>query len=85
MTGIYRGITGVVVKPIEGAQKSGVEGFATGIGKGILGVVTQPASGYVLTADFRNRHFASIQDFQAFPLVTLLFAPTQTTAWLAFS
>ena len=43
--GIYRGVTGVLVKPIEGAQKSGVEGFVAGMGKGLLGVVTQPTSG----------------------------------------
>ena len=43
--GLFRGLTGIVSKPFEGAQKSGVEGFLQGIGKGVIGVGTQPLSG----------------------------------------
>ena len=44
---VLSGVTGVVVKPIEGAQKSGVTGFFSGVGKGLLGVVFKPVSGVV--------------------------------------
>lgn len=43
--GLFRGVTGIVTKPFEGAQKSGVEGFLQGVGKGVLGVGIQPLSG----------------------------------------
>jgi vacuolar protein sorting-associated protein 13A/C len=43
--GIFCGVTGVVVKPYEGAVRGGVAGFATGVSKGFLGAVTQPTSG----------------------------------------
>lgn len=43
--GLFRGVTGIVTKPFEGAQKSGVEGFLQGVGKGVIGVGIQPLSG----------------------------------------
>ncbi|KAG0559465.1 hypothetical protein KC19_10G107200 [Ceratodon purpureus] len=43
--GLFRGLTGIVTKPFEGAQKSGVEGFLQGVGKGVIGVGIQPLSG----------------------------------------
>ncbi|KAK3273190.1 hypothetical protein CYMTET_18563 [Cymbomonas tetramitiformis] len=43
--GVFRGVTGLVTKPYEGARERGAEGFAKGLGKGIIGVVTQPTSG----------------------------------------
>lgn len=43
--GLFRGVTGVVMKPIEGAQERGVGGFATGLLQGIVGVAAQPVSG----------------------------------------
>lgn len=42
---LFRGVTGIVTKPFEGAQKSGVEGFLQGVGKGVIGVGVQPLSG----------------------------------------
>ena len=43
--GVFRGVTGVFQKPIEGAMKGGAMGFAKGVGKGLIGAVTQPLSG----------------------------------------
>ncbi|XP_021714350.1 uncharacterized protein LOC110682332 isoform X2 [Chenopodium quinoa] len=42
---VFRGVTGMFTKPIEGAKSSGVEGFVQGVGKGIIGVAAQPVSG----------------------------------------
>lgn len=35
--GIYDGVTGVVVKPYQGAKEDGVVGFVKGVGKGLAG------------------------------------------------
>ncbi|KAF5752107.1 hypothetical protein HS088_TW01G00014 [Tripterygium wilfordii] len=43
--GLFRGVTGILTKPLEGAKSSGVEGFVQGFGKGIIGVAAQPVSG----------------------------------------
>lgn len=43
--GLFRGVTGIVTKPLEGARTSGMEGFVQGVGKGIIGVAAQPVSG----------------------------------------
>ncbi|GMH18990.1 hypothetical protein Nepgr_020831 [Nepenthes gracilis] len=43
--GIFRGVTGILTKPLEGAKAAGVEGFVQGVGKGIIGVAAQPVSG----------------------------------------
>ena len=43
--GVFRGITGVFRKPVEGAIKGGAVGFAKGVGKGLIGAVTQPLAG----------------------------------------
>ncbi|KAK8681962.1 hypothetical protein V6N13_054359 [Hibiscus sabdariffa] len=43
--GLFRGVTGIVTKPLEGAKSSGVEGFVQGVGKGIIGAAAQPVSG----------------------------------------
>lgn len=40
--GVYDGVTGVVVKPYEGAKEDGAVGFAKGVGKGL-------ASGFLKT------------------------------------
>jgi len=45
--GIYKGITGIVTQPIEGARKEGALGLVKGIGKGLVGVVLKPAIGTV--------------------------------------
>lgn len=56
--GVVDGVTGIVRKPIEGAQKEGVEGFFKGIGKGLVGVVTRPTSGVI---DFASSSLDSIR------------------------
>ncbi|KAK2997055.1 hypothetical protein RJ639_024911 [Escallonia herrerae] len=43
--GLFRGVTGILTKPLEGAKASGVEGFVQGVGKGIIGAAAQPVSG----------------------------------------
>jgi len=43
--GILEGVTGVVSKPIRGAERNGVEGFAKGVGKGLLGLLVKPVIG----------------------------------------
>lgn len=43
--GLFRGVTGILTKPLEGAKTSGVEGFVQGVGKGIIGAAAQPVSG----------------------------------------
>ncbi|KAL7618287.1 hypothetical protein Lser_V15G01600 [Lactuca serriola] len=43
--GLFRGVTGILTKPLEGAKASGVEGFVSGVGKGIIGAAAQPVSG----------------------------------------
>lgn len=43
--GIFRGVTGILTKPLEGAKASGVEGFVQGFGKGLIGAAAQPVSG----------------------------------------
>ncbi|UYV60541.1 hypothetical protein LAZ67_1001454 [Cordylochernes scorpioides] len=45
--GVFEGITGVITKPIEGAQEEGIEGFFKGVGKGLLGIVARPTSGAI--------------------------------------
>ncbi|KAL8152479.1 LOW QUALITY PROTEIN: hypothetical protein V2J09_010239 [Rumex salicifolius] len=43
--GFFRGVTGILTKPLEGAKASGMEGFVQGVGKGIIGAAAQPVSG----------------------------------------
>ncbi|XP_065656239.1 intermembrane lipid transfer protein VPS13A isoform X1 [Hydra vulgaris] len=45
--GIFSGVTGIVVKPYEGAKAEGATGFIKGIGKGLVGVVARPVGGVV--------------------------------------
>ncbi|KAL3679175.1 hypothetical protein R1sor_022131 [Riccia sorocarpa] len=50
--GFFRGVTGILTKPLEGAKASGVEGFVQGVGKGVIGAAIQPMSGML---DFLSR------------------------------
>jgi len=43
--GVFDGISGVVLKPIQGARKSGASGFAKGVGIGLIGIVVKPVAG----------------------------------------
>lgn len=43
--GLVRGVTGVLTKPIKGAQQGGVEGFFKGMAQGAVGLVVKPFVG----------------------------------------
>ncbi|XP_076036664.1 intermembrane lipid transfer protein VPS13A-like isoform X3 [Oratosquilla oratoria] len=45
--GIALGLSGVVVKPVAGAQQDGIQGFFRGIGRGTMGLITKPALGVI--------------------------------------
>jgi hypothetical protein len=45
--GLFDGITGIVMDPIRGAEKEGVQGFFKGVGKGLIGVVCKPVAGAI--------------------------------------
>ncbi|KAL0979681.1 hypothetical protein UPYG_G00188180 [Umbra pygmaea] len=47
VSGFVSGITGIVTKPIKGAQKEGVVGFFKGVGKGLVGAVARPTGGII--------------------------------------
>ncbi|MGH0166265.1 UNVERIFIED_CONTAM: hypothetical protein FKN15_072969 [Acipenser sinensis] len=47
VSGFVSGITGIVTKPIKGAQKEGAAGFFKGVGKGLVGAVTRPTAGII--------------------------------------
>jgi len=40
------GVTGVVTKPLQGAQQGGAKGAMQGLGEGLLGIVVQPGKGF---------------------------------------
>ncbi|CAL6041464.1 Putative_vacuolar sorting-associated protein 13 [Hexamita inflata] len=46
-TGLFEGITGIFVQPIQGGMEEGVAGVFKGIGKGISGVFMKPVAGVV--------------------------------------
>ncbi|KAI9189680.1 Vacuolar protein sorting-associated protein 13 [Blastocladiella emersonii ATCC 22665] len=43
--GVVSGVTGVITKPIEGAEKEGFGGFFKGVGKGLIGLAAKPVVG----------------------------------------
>lgn len=47
VSGFVSGITGIVTKPIKGAQKEGAAGFFKGVGKGLVGAITRPTGGII--------------------------------------
>jgi vacuolar protein sorting-associated protein 13A/C len=47
LQGVYDGVTGVFIKPYEGARDEGCGGFAKGVGKGLIGVLARPLGGFV--------------------------------------
>lgn len=50
--GLYKGITGVVTAPVEGAMRGGATGFLKGVGIGMAGVLIKPVIG---VADLATR------------------------------
>eukprot|EP00066_Takifugu_rubripes_P024587 XP_011613853.1 PREDICTED: vacuolar protein sorting-associated protein 13A [Takifugu rubripes] len=47
VSGFVSGITGIVTKPIKGAQREGAAGFFKGFGKGLVGAVARPTGGII--------------------------------------
>nr|XP_003407426.1 LOW QUALITY PROTEIN: vacuolar protein sorting-associated protein 13A [Loxodonta africana] len=47
VSGFVSGITGIVTKPIKGAQKEGAAGFFKGVGKGLVGAMARPTGGII--------------------------------------
>ena len=45
--GLFKGVTGVFVKPIKQARRGGVAGFFRGFGSGLVGIIGQPVKGVV--------------------------------------
>lgn len=43
--GLFDGITGLVTRPVVGAQQEGAVGFFKGVGRGLSGVVVKPIAG----------------------------------------
>jgi vacuolar protein sorting-associated protein 13A/C len=56
--GVFDGVTGVVMKPVQGAKDEGVGGFFKGLGKGAVGLVARPTAGIV---DFASGTFDSVK------------------------
>lgn len=56
--GFFDGVTGVAVKPVEGAMEEGVGGFFKGVSKGMVGLVARPTVGIV---DFASGTFDSVK------------------------
>lgn len=56
--GVWDGVSGVVLKPVEGAKQEGAAGFFKGAGKGLIGLVARPTSGVV---DFASTSLESIR------------------------
>lgn len=50
--GFKQGLTGLVLKPYENAQKEGALGFFKGVAQGITGVVVKPVTGVI---DFASK------------------------------
>ena len=45
--GLLNGVTGVVMKPVNGLKKDGAKGFFVGLGKGVGGIITDPVAGII--------------------------------------
>uniref|UniRef100_A0ACB8E5K2 Vacuolar protein sorting-associated protein 13C n=1 Tax=Sphaerodactylus townsendi TaxID=933632 RepID=A0ACB8E5K2_9SAUR len=58
LRGVFGGVTGIVMKPVEGAQKEGAAGFFKGIGKGLVGAVARPTGSII---DMASSTFQGIQ------------------------
>eukprot|EP01127_Copromyxa_protea_P021271 TRINITY_DN7272_c0_g1_i1.p1 TRINITY_DN7272_c0_g1~~TRINITY_DN7272_c0_g1_i1.p1 ORF type:complete len:3025 (-),score=744.59 TRINITY_DN7272_c0_g1_i1:27-7853(-) len=57
--GLYKGVTGIVTSPIEGAIKEGAAGFFKGVGIGVAGAFIKPMVG---VADFATRTAEGIKN-----------------------
>jgi vacuolar protein sorting-associated protein 13A/C len=64
-TSIWGGVTGIVMKPVQGAKRDGVGGFAKGVGLGLAGALVKPASGVVDLVAKTNEGIESAVDGNA--------------------
>eukprot|EP01127_Copromyxa_protea_P018128 TRINITY_DN562_c3_g1_i1.p1 TRINITY_DN562_c3_g1~~TRINITY_DN562_c3_g1_i1.p1 ORF type:complete len:1515 (-),score=244.31 TRINITY_DN562_c3_g1_i1:27-4571(-) len=70
--GLYKGITGIVTAPIEGAMKDGAAGFLKGVGIGFAGVLIKPVVG---VADLATRTAEGIKNTTKMGSVMKIKAP----------
>ena len=47
INGIGNGLKGVIMDPLEGAERKGIAGFFLGAAKGVSGLVLKPVSGII--------------------------------------
>ncbi|XP_024132153.1 vacuolar protein sorting-associated protein 13A isoform X3 [Oryzias melastigma] len=47
VSGFVSGITGIITKPVKGAQKDGAVGFFKGCGQGLVGAIARPTGGII--------------------------------------
>jgi vacuolar protein sorting-associated protein 13A/C len=47
---LFKGVTGIVTSPLEGAERAGLFGFAMGVGRGLVGVPMQTIGGVISAA-----------------------------------
>lgn len=60
LKGMYDGASGIILKPIEGAKESGIEGFFKGLGIGIIGA---PVKSFTAFLDFATKTTEGISNF----------------------
>ncbi|KAK9815130.1 hypothetical protein WJX73_008307 [Symbiochloris irregularis] len=60
--GVWQGFSGLVSKPMQGAQSGGAMGFVRGLGQGIVGVAADPMSGML---DFMSSAFEGVDAWSA--------------------
>ncbi len=65
LMGVVDGISGVVLRPIEGAQQQGVGGFFSGAVKGVVGLVTRPTAAI---ADFASGSLDAMKKYLSFSI-----------------
>jgi hypothetical protein len=53
-SGVFDGVTGIVMEPFKGAERDGITGFGKGIVRGVVGVALKPVVGVF---DFGARTF----------------------------
>lgn len=69
--GIYNGLSGLVMQPYRGLQKSGGQGLAEGVGKGVGGALLKPTAGKILSHAIEkilNRLSLGLFGLAGFPL-----------------
>lgn len=68
MHGFASGLSGVIIKPLEGAADDGVQGLLEGVGRGVVGVVVQPTAGILDCASISLQAINNAIDPKAVPV-----------------